>query len=59
MKGEIWVKLLLFFRAGLLPISVAGVDTEAFLRGWLQVENDFSSDGVTNNDAYQYALVHY
>ncbi|UUV25150.1 MULTISPECIES: glucose-6-phosphate isomerase [Lysinibacillus] len=48
-----------FTPVGLLPIAVAGIDIEAFIRGGKQAEEDFSSENLKENDAYRYALARY
>lgn len=48
-----------FTPVGLLPIAVAGIDIEQFLKGAEVAERDFSTDNVAHNAAMQYALTRY
>lgn len=41
---------------GLLPIAVAGVDTDAFLKGLEEGMEAYSSAQLADNEAYQYAV---
>lgn len=41
---------------GLLPIAVAGIDTDAIMAGALQASNDFDNPDLMTNAAYQYAV---
>jgi glucose-6-phosphate isomerase len=41
---------------GLLPIAVAGIDTDAILKGALQASVDLDNPDLSTNPAYQYAV---
>jgi len=41
---------------GLLPIAVAGIDTDEILRGAKQASLDFNDPDLSKNTAYQYAV---
>ena len=41
---------------GLLPIAVAGIDTDEILRGAKQASLDFNNPDLSKNTAYQYAV---
>ncbi len=41
---------------GLLPIAVAGIDTDALMAGALQASKDFDNPDLLTNPAYQYAV---
>ncbi|OXS77056.1 glucose-6-phosphate isomerase [Lysinibacillus sp. KCTC 33748] len=53
---EVGGRYSVFTPVGLLPIAVAGIDIEAFVRGGRQAELDFSSD---SNSAVDYAYNRY
>ncbi|EDL64320.1 glucose-6-phosphate isomerase [Bacillus sp. SG-1] len=42
---------------GLLPIAVSGIDIEAMMNGAAAARNDFNTDELEANPAYQYAAV--
>ncbi|TYS13341.1 glucose-6-phosphate isomerase [Rossellomorea vietnamensis] len=42
---------------GLLPIAVSGIDIEAMMKGAAAARQDFSTDNLEENPAYQYAAV--
>ena len=42
---------------GLLPIAVAGGDLDQILQGAADAHQDFSSDDLTQNEAYRYAAI--
>ena len=42
---------------GLLPIAVAGIDTDAMFEGLLAARNELSDTDVMNNDCYRYAVM--
>lgn len=42
---------------GLLPIAVAGIDVDAFMKGALDGESEFSNPNIDENPCYQYALL--
>ncbi|NQD68098.1 glucose-6-phosphate isomerase [Bacillus haikouensis] len=42
---------------GLLPISVSGVEIEQMMKGAAEAREDFSKSELTENPAYQYAVV--
>jgi glucose-6-phosphate isomerase len=41
---------------GLLPIAVAGIDTDAIMAGAAQASTDFNNPDLLRNPAYQYAV---
>ena len=42
---------------GLLPIAAAGINIEQMMKGFVDGRNDFSKEKISENPAYQYALV--
>lgn len=42
---------------GLLPIAVAGIDVDAFMKGALDGQLEFSNENIDENPCYQYALL--
>lgn len=42
---------------GLLPIAAAGINIEQMMNGFVDGRNDFSKEKISENPAYQYALV--
>ncbi|WP_342550785.1 glucose-6-phosphate isomerase [Lysinibacillus sp. FSL M8-0216] len=56
IPSEVGGRYSVFTPVGLLPIAVAGIDIEAFVRGGRQAELDFSSE---SNSAVDYAYNRY
>ncbi len=42
---------------GLLPIAAAGLDIDEMMKGMADAREDFSTDVIDNNYAYQYAVI--
>jgi len=42
---------------GLLPIAVAGIDIDELMQGAADAMNDYSSDNMDKNPAYEYAVI--
>ena len=42
---------------GLLPIAVAGIDTDELLAGTLAAEKAFANADINENDSYRYAVI--
>lgn len=42
---------------GLLPIAAAGLDIDEMMKGMADAREDFSTDAIENNYAYQYAVI--
>ena len=56
VPSDVGGRFSVFTPVGLLPIAVAGIDIEAFVRGGRQAELDFSGD---SNSAIDYACTRY
>jgi glucose-6-phosphate isomerase len=42
---------------GLLPIAVSGIDIDEVMRGALEANKKYNDENLSNNEAYQYAVV--
>lgn len=42
---------------GLLPIAAAGINIDEMMKGFVDGRNEFSKENITENPAYQYALM--
>ncbi len=42
---------------GLLPIAAAGLDIDEMMKGMADAREDFSTDVIDDNYAYQYAVI--
>ena len=56
IPDDIGGRYSVFTAVGLLPLALAGVDIEALMKGSLAAYNDFNTDDLSNNTAYQYAV---
>ena len=56
VPDDIGGRYSVFTAVGLLPLALAGVDIKALMEGAKLAYNDFSSDKLSENKAYQYAV---
>ena len=56
IPDDIGGRYSVFTAVGLLPLALANVDIEALMKGSLDAYNDFNTDDLSKNTAYQYAV---
>ncbi len=57
LPSDIGGRYSVFTAVGLFPISVAGIDIKALLSGAKEAMNEFANPNLSENKAYQYAVV--
>lgn len=57
IPGDIGGRFSLLTAVGLLPIAVAGIDTDAMMKGALDACKLYSNPDITSNECYRYAAV--
>lgn len=56
IPDDIGGRYSVFTAVGLLPLALANVDIEALMKGSLDAYNDFNTDDLNKNVAYQYGV---